>query len=95
MATKTACTNALLNSVVDRFGRGEDCLADIPMLKNAATDCLHFCADGAVQTFGGAGYIRGNMVERLYRETKVMQIGGGSTEIMKDLAAKQLVLLRP
>ena len=33
---------------------------------------------------------RGTRAERIYREAKVMQIGGGSTEIMKDLAARQL-----
>ena len=37
-----------------------------------------------------AGFVRGTRAERIYREAKVMQIGGGSTEIMKDLAARQL-----
>ena len=62
------------------------------MLKNAATQCLELCAKEAVQIFGGAGYIRGNKVERIYRETKVLSIGGGAEEIMKDLAARQLGL---
>jgi acyl-CoA dehydrogenase len=39
---------------------------------------------------GGAGFIRGTRAERIYREAKVMQIGGRSTEIMKDLTARQL-----
>jgi len=65
-------------------------IAQLAMLKNAATDTMQFCADAAVQTLGGAGFIRGSRAERIYREAKVMQIGGGSTEIMKDLAARQL-----
>jgi len=65
-------------------------IAQLAMLKNLATDTMQYCADGAVQTLGGAGYIRGTRAERIYRESKVMQIGGGSTEIMKDLAARQL-----
>ena len=60
------------------------------MLKNLATDTLEFCANEAVQIFGGAGYLRGAKVERIYRETKVLSIGGGASEIMKDLAARQL-----
>ena len=44
----------------------------------------------AVQIFGGAGFMRGTKVERLYRETKVLSIGGGAEEIMKELAARQL-----
>lgn len=65
-------------------------VAQLAMLKNVATDTMQFCADAAVQTLGGAGYVRGSRAERIYREAKVMQIGGGSTEIMKDLAARQL-----
>jgi len=42
--------------------------------------------------FGGAGSPRGAKVERTYRETKVMSIGGGSVEIMTDLAARQMGL---
>lgn len=65
-------------------------IAQLAILKNTATDAMQFCADGAVQTLGGAGFVRGTRAERIYREAKVMQIGGGSTEIMKDLAARQL-----
>ena len=65
-------------------------MADICMLKNLATTTMETVASDAVQVMGGAGYLRGTISERVFRETKVMQIGGGSTEIMKDLAAKQL-----
>jgi acyl-CoA dehydrogenase len=65
-------------------------VAQLAMLKNFATDTMQFCADCAVQVLGGAGFIRGSRAERVYREAKVMQIGGGSTEIMKELAARQL-----
>ena len=64
--------------------------ARMAMLKNCATQAMQFCADQAVQILGGAGFMRGSRVERIYREVKVMMIGGGSEEIMKDLAAKQL-----
>ena len=65
-------------------------IAQLAMTKNFTTDTMQFCADAAVQTLGGAGFIRGSRTERIYREAKVMQIGGGATEIMKDLAARQL-----
>ena len=41
---------------------------------------------------GDTGFVRGTRSERIYREVKVMMIGGGSEEIMKDLAARQLGL---
>jgi len=67
-------------------------IASICMLKNVATRTMQFCADGAVQTLGGMGYMRGTKSERIYREVKVNMIGGGAEEIMKDLAARQLGL---
>jgi acyl-CoA dehydrogenase len=51
---------------------------------------MQFCADAAVQTLGGMGFMRGTRVERIYREVKVNMIGGGAEEVMKDLAARQL-----
>jgi acyl-CoA dehydrogenase len=67
-------------------------IASLCMLKNVATRCMQFCADAAVQTLGGMGYMRGTRSERIYREVKVNMIGGGAEEIMKDLAARQLGL---
>ena len=51
---------------------------------------MHWCADAAVQILGGMGFMRGTKCERIYREVKVMMIGGGAEEIMKELAARQL-----
>jgi acyl-CoA dehydrogenase len=65
-------------------------IAQLAMTKNLAARTMQFCADEAVQTLGGAGFIRGTRSERIYREAKVFAIGGGAEEIMKDLAAKQL-----
>jgi acyl-CoA dehydrogenase len=53
---------------------------------------MAFCASEAVQIFGGAGFMRGVKVERIYREVKVNAIGGGTEEIMKDLASRQMEL---
>jgi len=65
-------------------------IAQLAMAKNFAARVMQFCADEAVQTLGGAGFIRGTRSERIYREAKVFAIGGGAHEIMNDLAAKQL-----
>ncbi|SFN08144.1 acyl-CoA dehydrogenase family protein [Variovorax sp. OV329] len=65
-------------------------VAQVCLLKNHATQTMQFCADAAVQVLGGMGYMRGTVSERIYREVKVMMIGGGAEEIMKELAAKQL-----
>ncbi|SEB08598.1 acyl-CoA dehydrogenase family protein [Variovorax sp. YR216] len=67
-------------------------VARICLAKVQATQAMQFCADQAVQLLGGMGFMRGTRTERIYREVKVMMIGGGSEEIMKDLAARQLGL---
>ena len=74
----------------DAGDTGGDWVATVCLLKNHATQTLQFCADQAVQILGGMGYMRGTVSERIYREVKVMMIGGGAEEIMKDLAARQL-----
>lgn len=73
-----------------RVGDAGQLVARICMAKILATQAMQFCADQAVQILGGMGYMRGTRSERIYREVKVMMIGGGSEEIMKDLAARQL-----
>jgi acyl-CoA dehydrogenase len=90
MAMRVNATQAYLESTAWRVDRGENPVADICMLKNQATLTMEFCAREAVQIFGGAGFMRGPKVERIYREVRVNAIGGGAEEIMRDLAARQL-----
>lgn len=92
MAQQISTTKAYLEALSWRVEQGQWPIAEVCMLKNQATQCLEYCAKEAVQIFGGAGYIEGAVVERIYRETKVLSIGGGAEEIMKDLASRQLGL---
>jgi acyl-CoA dehydrogenase len=64
--------------------------ADFAMLKVQATRMLETVAREAAQVLGGASYLKGSKVERIYREVRVNAIGGGSEEIMLDLAGRQL-----
>ncbi len=90
MATAIRSVEAVLDDLAWRLDRGEVPIAEVCMVKNLATQCVELCAKEAVQILGGAGYIRGLKSERIYRETKVLSIGGGAEEIMKELAARQL-----
>ncbi len=84
-----ACA-AVLDSLFERMMAGQAPVAEISMFKNLATRALEFCAREAMQILGGAGFVRGCNIERIYREVRVNAIGGGSEEIMKDLAARQM-----
>jgi acyl-CoA dehydrogenase len=92
MAQRIEATQAMLELLTWRLEQGEDPIAEICMLKNQATTTLAFCASEGVQILGGAGFIRGAKCERIYREVKVNAIGGGTEEIMKDLASRQMGL---
>ena len=101
MQMRIASTEAWVNAVTGRADGGDELaggetasqwVAQVCMLKNHATQTMQFCADQAVQILGGMGFMRGTRSERIYREVKVMMIGGGSEEIMKELAARQLGL---
>ena len=96
MLARVEAARALVYELVwrlqHRLGAEADLVARTCMAKVVATQAMQFCADQAVQILGGMGYMRGTRSERLYREVKVMMIGGGSEEIMKDLAARKLAL---
>ncbi len=99
MQMRIASTQAWVDAVSGQLDAGAEraggetaarWVAQVCMLKNHATQTMQFCADQAVQILGGMGYMQGTRSERIYREVKVMMIGGGAQEIMKDLAARQL-----
>ena len=85
----TAAWLEQLAARADAGDTGADWVGEVCVLKNHATQAMAFCADAGVQILGGMGYMRGTVCERLYREVKVLTIGGGTEEIMKELAARQ------
>lgn len=90
MFQRITASRSMLELTAWRMENGEPSIAELCALKNQATQTLAFCASEGVQILGGAGFLRGNVVERIYREVKVNAIGGGTEEIMKELAARHL-----
>jgi acyl-CoA dehydrogenase len=93
MKMRIESTRAWLEDLVERHAAGRTdarWVAEVALAKNHATQALQWCADQAVQILGGMGFMRGTACERIYREVKVMMIGGGAEEVLKDLAARQL-----
>ncbi|MDC3111002.1 MAG: acyl-CoA dehydrogenase family protein [Candidatus Pelagibacterales bacterium] len=94
MSRMVNATKAYMELLTWKVMNGEQPTADLSLLKVQASKTMEFCAREAMQILGGAGYLRANSgpgkVERIYREVRVNAIGGGSEEIMLDLAARQL-----
>jgi acyl-CoA dehydrogenase len=89
MKQRLNATQAYIRVCYESIEAGNPNPGDIAMLKVQASETMEFCAREAMQILGGIGYMRGNRVERIYREVRVNAIGGGSEEIMRDLAARQ------
>lgn len=92
MATQVEVAREYTYRVAARIAAGENCVKEISMAKNFATSVSDRVTYDAVQLFGGMGYMRESVVERLYRDNRILSIGGGTYEIMNEVIAKQIGL---
>ncbi len=92
MVRKVNASQAYMDTCAWNIENGATRPADIALMKVQATQTMEFCAREAMQILGGIGYMRECRTERIYREVRVMAIGGGSEEIMRDLASRQFGL---
>jgi acyl-CoA dehydrogenase len=69
--------------------RGKDVVQDVSLLKALTGELAGEVVQACQQFHGGMGYMRGTAIERLWRDARVLAIGGGATEVMLDEAAKR------
>ncbi len=77
-------------AVAARHVAGEDVVAEACLAKQTAVEACDHVVDRAVQLHGGTGYLHGTEVERHYRDSRILGIGGGATEVLTDLSARLL-----
>jgi alkylation response protein AidB-like acyl-CoA dehydrogenase len=75
-----------------KFRDREDAVKEISMVKLFTAEMAQKVAYECVQLHGGYGYMREYPVERFFRDIRLMTIGGGTSEIMKEIIAKQMAL---
>ncbi|HEX8631579.1 MAG TPA: acyl-CoA dehydrogenase family protein [Catenuloplanes sp.] len=88
MARRTDVARTYTRAVVDAWQAGEEVTARVAMAKNTAVAACDFVVDNAVQLHGGMGYMRESEVERHYRDSRILGIGGGTNEIMTEIVAR-------
>ena len=71
--------------------QGRNVTREAAMAKLAATEGAQQVIDAALQLWGGAGVVSGNMVERLYREIRALRIYEGATEVQQLIIARELL----
>ncbi len=92
MARQTDVARTYTRAAMDRWLGGDDAVLEVSMAKNTACAACDSVVDEAVQLFGGLGYMRESEVERHYRDSRILRIGGGTDEIMNEVIAKRLGL---
>ncbi|HEV8615853.1 MAG TPA: acyl-CoA dehydrogenase family protein [Methylomirabilota bacterium] len=92
MAAQIECLQSFLHAICGRFGAGEECTTEISMAKLLAGDLANRVAYDCTQVFGGYAYMREYPIERFYRDARLWSIGGGTSEIMKEIIAARLEL---
>ena len=92
MATAEEVTREFTYRQAAKMAAGISVIKEISMAKNLATDTADRVTYDAVQILGGQGYMRGNLVERLYRDNRILSIGGGTREVMNEIISKQMGL---
>ncbi len=92
MATQLEVSREFTYRQAAKMAAGKNVVKEISMAKNFATDVSDRITYDATQILGGMGFMRESLVERLYRDNRILSIGGGTREIMNEIISKQLGL---
>jgi acyl-CoA dehydrogenase len=91
MATLVEISREFTYRVAAKIQAGKNMVKEISMAKIFSAEICDKVCHAAVQIHGGYGYMREYPVERLYRDSRILSIGGGTTEIMKEIIAKMIL----
>ncbi len=92
LATELEAARALVYHCADMVNNGENAIREVSMCKLFTGELACKIADRCVQLHGGYGYIEEYYVARAFRDTKLGTIGGGSSEVMRDIIARMIQL---
>ncbi|MFN2464546.1 MAG: acyl-CoA dehydrogenase family protein [Candidatus Dormibacteria bacterium] len=92
MATQVEMARHLTYHALWLYSQGRDAVREVSMAKIAATECHVKVADEAVQVHGGYGYMMEYPVQRAWRDARLGPIGGGTTQVMREIIAKTMDL---
>lgn len=90
MRRKIHLGESLAHYALDLLHAGKDCRTYVAMAKRMVCDDAVWIADKAIQIHGGYGYTTEFTPERWWRDLRLMPIGGGTSEIMSNIVAKEM-----
>ncbi|MDE2628859.1 MAG: acyl-CoA dehydrogenase family protein [Burkholderiales bacterium] len=86
---KVRAARAFMYHCAWRVTQGQDVVQEVSMLKALTGELVNEVVSGCQQFHGGMGYMRDTAIERLWRDARVLAVGGGATEVMLDEVAKR------
>lgn len=92
MSAEVEMSRAFVHTVCERFRDGHVDAKQICMIKFQVIDVVQRTVERCIQLFGAHGFMEANWVTRAYRDIRVLSLGGGTSEVMKDLVASYLRL---
>jgi acyl-CoA dehydrogenase len=90
VAAKAAAVRALTYQCAQMIDEGKDTVREVSMLKAFGAETLQEVVHTCLQLHGGTGFIIGTPVERMARDSRILTIGGGATEVMLEEVAKRM-----
>src|SRR5882757_4640858 len=88
MAVEISAARMMLYEAAKAYDAGRDVATLGAMAKLHASEVAHRAADTAVQIWGGLGYCKPTVVERLYRDQRILEVYEGSSEIQRLVLAR-------
>jgi acyl-CoA dehydrogenase len=88
LATDVEAARSLTYHALRKVVAGEDAVREVCMAKWYATELAWRVADEALQVHGGYGYVMEFPVQRAWRDARLGPIGGGTTEVMKEVIGR-------
>jgi alkylation response protein AidB-like acyl-CoA dehydrogenase len=88
MAVEISAARMMLYEAAKAYDAGRDIATLGAMAKLYASEVAHRVADAAVQIWGGLGYCKPTLVERLYRDQRILEIYEGTSEIQRLVLAR-------
>lgn len=91
IATDLAAARMLTWKAADQRDRAPRATLEAAMAKLNASEAAHRAADRAMQILASAGYRRGSLVERLFRDVRAAEIYQGTSEVQRMIIAEHLI----
>lgn len=91
MATKIYTMESILFRAADKYGEGVDVSQDAAIVKYYCSEVVSEIADMAIQIHGGMGFSRELPIEKVYRDSRILRIFEGTSEIQKLIISRKTI----